>query len=116
VQAPRCKPLKRYREIPGRRKPGPGVLLSVVCGLWLNVSCRAAPNVKNTLFALGDVPPYRGVPSLRLRFLLPWVNPPDLSGCGRFVHLALFGVRIGAALSLVSLFALGVIGVFGNRA
>jgi hypothetical protein len=93
-----------------------GVLLSVLCNLWLRASCPSASHAAVALFSYGSVPPYRGVRSLRPRFLLPWVGLPDLSGCRPSTNLAIVCIRAAAALSFLALLALGAIGIFGDRA
>jgi hypothetical protein len=92
------------------------VLLTVLCSLWLKAACPVASHASGILFSFGSVPPYRGVRSLRPKFLVPWVVLPDLSECRPSARVAINCARAAAALSLASLLALGLVGVLGNRA
>ena len=80
-----------------------GILLTVVSVIYLGWACPAQTEAYSQLFS---VSPYTGMMSLKARCLLPWHSAPNFSGCWRLAPLAFAMARVGAAFTVIALFAL----------
>ena len=92
------------------------VLVCVVSSGVLLRSLREHPTAAHVLLTYGSVSPYAGVRSLRLKFFLPWVNPPHVSGISVLAHRAMKVARISAWVAVGAVLSLGLSGLFSVHA
>ena len=79
------------------------ILIAVIAGAVLVRAVPLGAPAHDALFTLGTFEPYNKVPSLRLRFLMPWVAAPSFDGCRPFALPAFVVSRVSAWLALMGL-------------
>jgi hypothetical protein len=91
-----------------------GALVTVVAAIILKRSCPETSAAYPALFAKGTLPPYSSIVSLNGRFILPWIPPPDLAGCGPWARRSLVIARFGLGISIFALLLMVALGLSGH--
>jgi hypothetical protein len=76
-----------------------GTLLCVVSLMFLRSRVQRSDPVHSALFSAGATFPYSMVLSLRAKYFLPWVRPPNCSQRHFVVSSSLWLARVGAYIA-----------------